>query len=1094
MADEEELMDLGHDSQDNSIVHADSWEMPPPVKSVTRAPLLSSQRNDINSITGTIYSLLENGVDKTHTILKFETDQRDVDEQQHQQNLDTVNILMLDVSSSMSVFKRNIVEGWNTYIAPYLKLNPLTKKYVFSNEVQYLRRKEDVKLQVEDFKGGGTNITAALQTIITEINLSSFKYINVFFFTDGHHNADCDVHPEEVLDLMEIPSDKSCNTYVICLGDCFPVQLSMKLRANLHNGNIKKEFFFLAETNADIISTIQKVADNLAGERKDQIETKGLLLGYPLPNDDASYCTDKFRFDEYIWLPNPIQDEECIPISSNTCLNFKTHPLDYEILQDINRQWNNSIIQRCQNDKEKIPLDIIKVKERLYETVLCQIEDEKEKKRKDMEMRQELNSVKQIMITNEYTLDTAKKVLSTTVVKDKHRVKNLQLRGHLDAEFYNDRYDFVKIYKKHMSEIKEIKAVDIDSCTVTLDSTISHLQEDDFIKNLKSYENKFQFLKHFTMTGIPATSYLKDCIILNPWAYSVEDMIHERYPIMSYNVMEQSNGAGSPQDKGSNVAAIASMRIQNLANENKFFKIDPNVLSSYNVIVPVFPSLTIAKIMKPIMLTKLYALASTFVLTKNPEVINYDIHLAALAVCWTRYLHKYPSSETRPEHIRQSMASIEYTSLMYTDAPRFQNYLSILKVEPNQALMTQSAKYDKIQCETLIKPLYLYYLDQKQQSDKVWAKSFMKLVLMEYVGRCMRKFDNDEKKLHKIFVVPPFSEWVELKERMRDMTREFLSGCSSRSLLASYYTEQLLVKSVRKFARTRKMLNTDSIKQMLQTAIEIDKLKFFKLQSFTNTGCISWPTLEHYAREIKLSEDDISELFGPENIFSYVVHALRYKTSRERLENNVASYRENYDYIATIMTEKMTKEIYKKMTQSLMKAMKQKWLSEYLKIHCNEIVEPMSRRQIIKEVHKRRLPTEVYYDNFDQVYPGYHEKKGLLRNACQSSKCPYYLQAHKSFGQHVASERDQETFIHHLHTLTEEGKGENDENKILDKLAQHESNRNKKMTLDMEVIVIDLQSLYLDYEYDTSLENHVRNLTKLLENHVQYVANLLASK
>ncbi|XP_069195781.1 uncharacterized protein MCAP_0864-like [Procambarus clarkii] len=160
-------------------------------------------------------------------------------------------------------------------------------------------------------------------------------------------------------------------------------------------------------------------------------------------------------------------------------------------------------------------------------------------------------------------------------------------------------------------------------------STISDLQDRDFPTMLNS-NNKYEFLKLFTISGIPVYAPHSDSVTINPWSYSVRCILKWPYTIMS-------------------LVAIEKSKVVELVSDNNF-----------NAIIPIF-SQDASQVMAPLMGTRLHAMCATYAITKNPYIIDFDIHMAALGVTWIRILFENPT-QPRPEFVRLRIAHIEATA------------------------------------------------------------------------------------------------------------------------------------------------------------------------------------------------------------------------------------------------------------------------------------------------------------------------------------------------------------------------------------------------------------------------------------------------
>jgi len=114
-----------------------------------------------------------------------------------------LNIFMIDSSGSMDADWPILVENLS------ILFDSLENQNIRSFSFSYnLREYEGGYLKNSDFIGGGTNITLALQKIQKIIETAAEKYMRIFLITDGQHNAQNTISPQEQIKEMHIPDGK----------------------------------------------------------------------------------------------------------------------------------------------------------------------------------------------------------------------------------------------------------------------------------------------------------------------------------------------------------------------------------------------------------------------------------------------------------------------------------------------------------------------------------------------------------------------------------------------------------------------------------------------------------------------------------------------------------------------------------------------------------------------------------------------------------------------------------------------------------------------------------------------------------------------
>ncbi|XP_068204431.1 uncharacterized protein [Palaemon carinicauda] len=1008
--EEEESSPVGSDGFRFKFVKPKKWTPPEKVEAVLTPPqtnhifkrgiIFKKRFTDSDAKLYTMKEKEPDGSSVSRTILKMPSyypGEHRVSEK------DIFNIVMADVSGSMSSSWKSIKDYWNCNVAP--NLVGKTRIFTFSTSVKF--RRDEPYFAAGDFSGGSTELSGALQTILSQIYTCTQKFVNIFIITDGDHNCSS-VTPASVIELMEAQSSKICNVFLLGVGDDFPVQYSIDIRSRLHNGSSNLPSIYWAKLTEDIKEQMEEIGNKLPKTAFLPINLN--TPGYQMPGLKPKHA---FHIGEFVYFPDELTNEEFEMKSGEETFTIKVEPkqIDVETLLDVFRQWNTCIIQ-LKYKKERIPENVIPLMENFYETLTKRPKSTPGKsirermqahgKATDMEFRTLINKIKEILTREKFEnqIELAENILRTSVTRSKYEVKALQLKGHTDKEFEDDCEEFLKIYEANKENILKLPIQHDHLCRTTLQSTLTDLQDEDFPELLK--KEKFEFLKSFTISGIPIYAPTRDSVTLNPWSYRIQRILKNPYTTMSQVAME--NMAQPSADK-------VNKEVQAKKDDDS---------TNFNAIVPVFPP-NIAKTMTPIIRTKIYAMCVTFATLKNPHIIDFNIHMATLAVTWVRFLFENPTIP-RSEYVKTQMESIEATAQCYMDRPSYANYVEMLKSQPELALMTESTVrlHDKtIKCETIIKPMFILNLMQlsDHKLDMTLVTKIMKLILVEYTGRCLShyKSEGNEETPYTDFFTRSREDQETKKQFIQDYAKnakaEILS--SGRDILIeSFYTFEDVRKPALKVAKQHLESMKEKMTANLTIEVNVEKVKL--LRNVTSAGDVSWETLETYARHIGLQDEVVSQLFSYESMFVYTAHALRYRSSRDRLAIKV----EDFDTYKNFVTDEVRKEnlniVSKQLLSSLTSVIEDEWLKEYLDIH-TEVVEPMTPQQIV--YHAQQLGVDVTEETFHKVYKRYRPKLGLLGNACQTKKCPYYLLPNENYNQHASVERlkGRTPFIHGLH-------------------------------------------------------------------------------
>ncbi|XP_042225983.1 uncharacterized protein LOC121868992 isoform X2 [Homarus americanus] len=955
----------------------------------------------------------------------------------------TYNILMADVSGSMRAYWDSFMSSWNKYVAP--NLVGRTNLYVFDYTV--LLARSGTMLEEKDFYGGGTHLTGALQTIVSEVYQCKERYINVFLLTDGNHNSSA-VSPETVINMMAPAVKKTCNVYVLGVGTLFPVQYSINIRSRLHNGSANLPSIFWAKKHGDIENQVKDISSKISSNYSQSLKLS--MAGNSLP---GVYTKNVFHLSEWVYFPSGPDQVRQLTIRQGQHvghISLEPKQMPISVMIELFRQWNSVVIQ-IHNKKEVVPSDALPFMERLFKHKMEELRGADQRsirqrlERKELvgyetEFNTLLNKIKAILTTEKFRneLELAENILSTTVGGGKYGTKVLQMKGHTDKDYKKDCEEFLKVYEENKTMIKSINNTPEDNCRFTLTSTVTDLQDPDF--PLIMDVDKFQFLKQFTITGIPVFAPSRDSVTMNPWTFGVQGLVGAPYNVMSQVGIESfvdsihsgepSNSICSGEPSNSICSGEASNSIcsgepsnsicKDKSSKDIQLKIDDKNIR-LNAIVPVFTP-GAAKIMAPIVHTRLYTMCTTFAILKNPFIIDFNVHMAALGVTWVRILFENPT-QPRSEFVRRRIENIEATAALYLRRPSYVKYWNVLKDDTAQALMTESTiQQDNrpLKCESLIKPMFILHMYQVTQNfeDTNVVAQIVRLMLIEYVGRCLTHYkskDNEAKPFTDFF-----AETLVDQERKKEWVQKYIADTKKDMagdedfLLEDFYTLEKVQNAARKTAAEEIKNLKEKLKAQIPIVVNTQKVE--QLRSVSTAGDMSWFTLRTFAREVGLAENVISDLFSEQSMFMYTAHALLYRASRDRLSTPMADYNASRTIVTKRVQEENSHVIAKDLKKELIEHLQSSWLEAYSAAH-KQMVQPMTRQEILAEAPQRGV--SVTDSTFDQVYKRYRPGVGLMGNACLCRDCPYFLIPNKSYNQHASVERRYSAaFPHGLHGVT----------------------------------------------------------------------------
>lgn len=967
---------------------------------------------------------------------------------------DTFNILMADVSSSMCSFWSHVVEGWTTYIEN--KLSGVTKLFVFNQTVTFLR--DGTTLLSEDNQGGCTNITKALRTVKDEVEKCTQSFIQVFIITDGGHSSGSPL-PEDVIQEMRSPPGKTVNVYLLGISSSFPVNYSIDIRSRLHSGSANLPPLYWAKHSEEIVEQMAEIGSDMGSHVKMVLNQEGFKLpGLP--------GTQLIHRGEWLYIPKAPEELVGLKVSINDEEERKIpiatlETTIYTLLDHVFPQWNSVLIQQHRK-KEQVPKEVFGLMDSLFKMNMEKVQKassdlhttikerlmNKEERTLEMRYKTMMNMSRTVIeVEGKYMdeIELANNILKSTVSGGKYDTKVLKIRGRGLDDYDKDKEEFFNIYKKQEELIRALpQPQPEDCCRITMSSTLSDLQDQDF--PLLKDEDKFTMMKTFTMSGIPAYAPIRDATKINSWTLSIRQILVTPFTVLSQRAIEAFAEMEGADKLGS-------------ANKDVKLKADDDT-SRFNIVIPIVPAYAAAAL-KPLVRSNLYAMLTTFSILKDPHIIDYSAHLAALGCAWVKSIAEHPPP-SRPGYITDRLASIVATTELYMDRKSITHYLEVLGNTPNKALMTEATdptNNQTVKCESLVKPLFLLGM-RKDKFTTPQLTAILGLLLAEFVGRCLSKYKDAEANATPFsdFFAAELSESAKREEwltkQSQSLIEEFNSSCGD--LLKKFYAPETVKKAFDNFVKGKSATLGDRLINNITLTLNMEKVKHLKY--IASCGDVTFHTFKAWAQEMGVPEENILAAYDPSQLTVNVCEALSFRSSKERLDRKQRSYSECMEHIRSQVTKENEKALLENLKMKESEVVGQ-WKTQYMKVH-ESLVLPLTLQQVVSQAQTHKI--DVTEETFSQVYR-YDAKTGLLRNACQIPGCPYYLFPSSKFNQHLAVERAAGKFPHSLHKVSRELNSESVD-KVLDLVisGEHSGQNGRKKQVISETL--SLQKLKSDIE------------------------------
>ena len=618
-----------------------------------------------------------------------------------------------------------------------------TSLFAFNTKVDHLRDGTQL-CHHKDKVQGGTNITKALKKVRQEVDNCKENFVQVFIITDGDHGGDSPL-PEVEINHMKAPPGKTVNVYLLGITEYFPVNYSIDIRSHLHNGKANMPSLYWAKDKTDIPEQMMAIGEDL------KMSNMKMTLnheGYILPGLDS---IPTIHSGEWMYFPKAPEkfvdlkvtinsEERKIPNDNVTDVGINI------LLEYLYPQWNNVLIQQHRK-KLFVPKETFNLMDSLFNATMNKLKQPpcgneggvkarlvrkylKGHEIQYLTMKNKSRTVIEVEGKYENEMELADNILMSTVSGCKYDTKNLKLRGHNTDDFERDIENFSTIYKKIEADIKALPTPHPDECCrVTMSSTLLDLQDNEF--QLMLEDGKYELLRNFTMTGIPAYAPVRDSSQINVWTLAISHMLVMPFTILSQRAIEEKVRV----EGSANSLGFIDKEVQMKADDEK---------SRFNIIIPLVPAAA-STVLKPIVRSNLYAIMSTFCILKNPHIIDYSAHLAALACAWVRSVFDHPPAK-RPEYVKDRLAALTATAELYMDRKSVLTYLKGIFTAPRQALMTESKENvdeQTIKCESLVKPLFFLGL-RKDKVKPDQMQVLLRMLLAEFVGRCLSNYKTND--------------------------------------------------------------------------------------------------------------------------------------------------------------------------------------------------------------------------------------------------------------------------------------------------------------------------------------------------------------
>lgn len=379
-----------------------------------------------------------------------------------------------------------------------------------------------------------------------------------------------------------------------------------------------------------------------------------------------------------------------------------------------------------------------------------------------------------------------------------------------------------------------------------------------------------------------------------------------------------------------------------------------NEFEVVNAVLPLFDEKD--QDLKPFITSKIYSILMTFNVMQNADTCFENSYLALLSNT-LMYLMTQNDSEWRNELIDKVFKTIQIT---YSKSKGFQKYCEQLLTNPRIAVVTEHPDLEN-KCEDLSKALLMFFYlvrDGKitEESQKV---EILNAIFADIYGRFYPSdqiinlfFSLNNKDILKTIDFTPYIQQVKAK---------FPN-------LIKYYTPFELKGEITKEVMALDLkLNID-----FEVEINLDKLWFVKEGKFSIDA-----QKKIYSFFLPGKEVD------PRMQWVWIYHASLFRNSYERNKTDmVTDYKAVYDKIKQLKQTEILQD--NPIFELVWKDLFEQYKMIMIDLHQQQYILPMNQNVLQQICTQKALKIENY--KFNSV-------SNLLKNACMSTKCPFYMYA-----------------------------------------------------------------------------------------------------
>ncbi|CAD8210138.1 unnamed protein product [Paramecium octaurelia] len=609
-------------------------------------------------------------------------------------------ISILDCSGSMSSYWKYV----SIYQNELMKKTTMSIVITFDTSVKVLQPNEGITPNINQYGGGGTDITCAFIALNKEIERRKITSdLTVVFVSDGQGSYD------ENQIKQGMPKVDNLNFICVGVGNGFPTHISMSLRALYHTGNLSiPPVFIVAVQEQQAVKSREEYLDSIF---RDEFESVGAILK-PRKQCQTTPC-----------LCFPWSQEKATMVWSGSWVGSHDHEIVFDgvviqasnpselMILELASYWLQNIQLLSLKSKVKQEAQVALAELERLSNLIPKLQGQKKQKTfaqrvqesqsKDTGLSDLVAELK--LFTQDFTLnqlsdkDAADRLKIGTKVGKFHN-KALKFAGLSLEDFTKAKQQFIECLKQH-----KFDGNDGDRSIMTLQSQKEILQEEDLIYGLENCASQYQLVTAFPIIGYGLQVKRSNASMIDPYRIEIVSVVRIHKFLDSVSLIE------NPQ------------------HELKF-QIGNGEEEIVNCILPLYTKKN--EDLKPFFRSLLFHTIMTFVVCENADVC-FDYSYAALLANTLLFLIRQPKSEWTKEMI--SLINESY-SLAY--GQKYKNYTEKLIKNPIQTLVDVNKDFDT-QCQDTIKAI-LILSAEKDQLQQEQVRTVLDRFVVETIGRILK--------------------------------------------------------------------------------------------------------------------------------------------------------------------------------------------------------------------------------------------------------------------------------------------------------------------------------------------------------------------